>query len=219
MTFLLFGPPSPFFNFFPTTILNHWVKFVRTVPLANAYSSTTNDVDHMEKAFRRVALDNARLYIAKDPSNIYLATMSIHQLLLVAQLTQELGPLAQVSQLPVERAIGEAIRSVQSAKNLGSISQITSRMAQFCAPRSFAYLKSPTEMQIQQHQFSLFSDNATFCTRRGGGRTCANGSAFRSKINAMTVRRRGSKHLLRHPAPRRRQAVVQVWRPQIGRRA
>ena len=103
-------------NAFTTPMLIHWVSFVRAAHLATAHSLTSNDVDDMQAAFLKVALDNERLYIANDPGKIYLATMSIHQLLHVAQLTRELGPLAQLTQLPMERAIGEAGRSIHSAK-------------------------------------------------------------------------------------------------------
>ena len=103
-------------NAFPTPLLIHWVSFVRAAHLATAYSLTSDDVDAMQAGFLKVALDNERLYIANDPGKIYLATMSIHQLLHVAHLTRELGPLAQLSQLPMERAIGEAGRSIHSAK-------------------------------------------------------------------------------------------------------
>ena len=58
-----------------------------------------------------------QLYIRGRTSLVYRATLGVHSQLYLADLTQLSGSLANLSQLPMERAIGQAGRSIRSQKS------------------------------------------------------------------------------------------------------
>ena len=103
---------------FPRSLTRHWATFVEAATIATAFSDfTPQRIGQLRALFGAFVEKFELLYIRGQTSLLYRATLSVHQLLHIADLTQQLGSLANLSQLPMERAIGQAGRSIRSQKS------------------------------------------------------------------------------------------------------